>query len=411
MPVPPPQNPPLPPESPPPPPPVTADTLPGRVPLPSEGDSIFAPPPNVAQPVPPVAAKPALPKAEVRAALLLPLSGPQAATGQVMSNAAQLALFEVADAKFSLIPLDTKGTAEGAVAATQQALAQGADIILGPVFSFEVKAAAPLAHEQSIPMLAFTTDRSVAGGGVYAMGFLPGPQVVRVLAYAHEQGRNRIGVLVRGDDYGRAVAEAAKDAIAALGMELVALDYYDPAATDFTATVRRFTNRRVPAGQKSPFDAILLPDDGVRLRNIASLLTYFLTEGGMEPPKLLGTLLWDDPRLAAEPALAGGWYPAPPVTGHGEFEQRYVKAFGPMPPRTGGVSGIAYDAAALAAALARNGFGDYGSASLQNPNGFAGVDGIFRLLATGLAERGLTVKEISPEGAREVSSAPTSFAR
>ena len=387
--------------------------LPDRTPPQGESEPGVAALPNVTEPVPPQpsATKPAVPKSEVRAALLLPLSGPQAATGQVMSNAAQLALFEVADAKFSLIPLDTRGTAEGAVAATQQALAQGADIILGPVFSFEVKAAAALAHEQSIPMLAFTTDRSVAGAGVYAMGFLPGPQVVRVLAYAHEQGRNRIGVLVRSDDYGRAVADAAKDAIAALGMELVALDYYDPAATDFTAVVKRFTNRRPPAGQKSAFDAILLPDDGIRLRNIASLLTYFLSEGGVEPPKLLGTLLWDDPRLAAEPALAGGWYPAAPVAGRAAFEQRYVKAFGPMPPRSGGLSGIAYDAAALAAALARNGLGDYGTASLQNPNGFAGVDGIFRLLPSGISERGLMVKEMAPEGAREVSPAPTSFMR
>jgi ABC-type branched-subunit amino acid transport system substrate-binding protein len=328
-----------------------------------------------------------------------------------MSNAAQLALFEVADAKFSLIPVDTKGTAEGAAAAVGQALAQGADIILGPVFSFEVKAVTQLARDQSIPILAFTTDRSVAGNGIYAMGFLPGPQVARVLAYAHEQGRNRIGVLVRSDDYGRAVADAARESIAALGMELVALDYYDPAATDFTATVKRFTNRRAPAGQKGAFDAILVPDDGIRLRNIASLLSYFLSENGAEPPKMLGTLLWDDPRLVTEPALAGGWYPAPPVSGHSDFEQRYVKAFGPLPPRAGGVAGIAYDAAALAAALARNGSGDYGSASLQNANGFAGVDGIFRLLPSGVAERGLTVKEIQSQGSREVSPAPSSFAR
>ncbi|TAN71545.1 MAG: penicillin-binding protein activator, partial [Magnetospirillum sp.] len=82
-----------------------------------------------------------------------------------------------------------------------------------------------------------------------------------------------------------------------------------------------------------------------------------------------------------------------------------------MPPRASGISGIAYDASALAAALARNGFGDYGSASLQNPNGFAGVDGIFRLLPSGVAERGLTVKEISPQGTREVAPAPTAFVR
>lgn len=349
---------------------------------------------------------------EVRAALLLPLSGPQAAIGQALSNAAQLALFEIADAKFNLIPLDTKGTAEGAAAAAQAAMAQGADIVLGPVFSFEVKAAAPMVREQAIPLLAYTTDRSVAGTGIYALGFLPGPQVARVLAHAHEQGLRRIGVLARSDDYGRAVADAAREAAAAQGLELVAVDYYDPAATDFTQVVKRFAARKGVTAKGVPgsaYDAVLLPDDGVRLRNIASLLSYYMSEGGAEVPRLLGTLLWDDPKLAAEPALVGGWYPAPPTVGHVAFEQRYAKAFGSLPARLGGLAGIAYDSTALAAALARNGMGDYGSATLQNPNGFAGVDGIFRLGANGIAERGLTVKEIAPTGSREVGAAPSTF--
>jgi ABC-type branched-subunit amino acid transport system substrate-binding protein len=350
-------------------------------------------------------------KSEWRAALLLPLSGPQAVLGQAMSNAAQLALFEIADSRFSLIPLDTKGTAEGAQAALQQGLAQGADIVLGPVFSFEVKATAQLAHDQPVPMLAFTTDRSVAGQGTYAMGFLPGPQVARVLGHARDQGLRRIGVLVRSDDYGRAVADAAKEAIDALGLELVTLDYYDPAATDFTNVVKRFAARRPPAGAKAAYDAVLLPDEGTRLRNIASLLSFYLSEGGAQPPRLLGTLLWDDPKLATEPALAGGWYPAPNSMAHADFEQRYAKAFGPMAPRASGLAGIAYDATALAAALVRNNMGDFQPATLQNPNGFAGVDGIFRLTPAGLAERGLMVKEISPQGAREVSPAPAAFGR
>lgn len=349
---------------------------------------------------------------EVRAALLLPLSGPQGAIGQALSNAAQLALFEISDAKFNLIPLDTKGTAEGAAAAAQTAMTQGADIVLGPVFSYEVKAVAPVLRDQAIPLLAYTTDRSVAGSGVYALGFLPGPQVARVLAHAREQGLRRIGVLARSDDYGRAVADAAKEATALQGLELVAVEYYDPAATDFTQVVKRFSARKGISSKGvtgSAYDAVLLPDDGVRLRNIASLLSYYMSEGGAQVPRLLGTLLWDDPKLASEPALAGGWYPAPPAAAHMEFEQRYAKAFGALPPRLSGLAGIAYDSTALAAALARNGTGDYGSARLQSPSGFAGVDGIFRLGANGIAERGLTIKEIAPTGSREVGAAPSSF--
>ncbi|CAA7613485.1 ABC-type branched-chain amino acid transport systems, periplasmic component [Candidatus Terasakiella magnetica] len=400
-----------------PPPAPSPPPLPTEIPQPT--DPALTQLPNVAATVqsgPAVAPTPlksGLPKTEVRAALLLPLTGAHAVTGQALANAAQLALFEIADAKFNLIPLDTRGTAEGAAAAAAQALAQGADIILGPVFSFEAKAAATVVREQAIPLLAFTTDRGVAGNGTYALGFLPGPQVARILGYARERGKTRIGLLLRSDDYGRAVADAAKESAAGLGLDLVAIDYYDPAATDFTTVVKRFAARRGVNPAKgvsgSAYDAILVPDDGARLRNISSLLSYFLTEGGAQPPILLGTLLWDDAKLASEPSLAGGWYPAPPAAGHGEFEQRYTKAFGPLPPRAGGLAGIAYDSTALAAALARNGAGDYASASLQNPNGFAGVDGIFRLRASGIAERGLTIKEITPQGSREISPAPTAF--
>jgi ABC-type branched-subunit amino acid transport system substrate-binding protein len=390
--------------------------------------------PSIVAPPPPAKA---LHEGEVRAALLVPLSGQFRPYGETLSNAAQLALFEMADSHFNLIPLDTKGTAEGAAAAMQQAITQGADIILGPIFSPEVKAAAPLAREQMLPMLAFTTDRTAAGNGVYALGFLPGQQVARVIAFAREQGKTRLAVLARNDEYGHAIADAARDAATAQGVTLVQADYYDPAAQDFTAVIKRFTQfdvraralarekaalaaktddaskamlkqmEKVQASGDAAFDAVLIPDDGVRLRNISSLLSYYVTDAGAV--KLLGTLLWDDPRLNAEPSLQGGWYPAPPVAGQTAFEQRYAKAFGPMPPRMGLLAGIAYDATALASALAHAGHGGYGTVTLQNPNGFAGVGGIFRLTPDGIAERGLAVRELNAAGVKEVGSAPTSF--
>ncbi|MGE5506273.1 MAG: penicillin-binding protein activator [Actinomycetota bacterium] len=373
------------------------------------------------------------PDAEVRAALLLPLTGPYAMFGQTLSNAAQLAMFEVADQRFNLIPLDTKGTADGAAAAARQALAQGADIILGPVFSPEVKAAAPLAREHGVPMLAFTTDRTVAGNGVYALGFLPGSQVDRVIAHARTQGRSRFAVLAPNTDYGRAVADAARTAA---GPDLVKVEFYDPTANEFTGPVKRFASvdGRARALQRekdalkargddaskaalkamgnaqtrgdAPFDAVLLPDEGVRPKTIASLLAYYDAEG----IKMLGTMLWDGPATIGEPALVGGWFPAPPKAAHAELETRYEKAFGPVPPRATGLVGIGYDATALAAALARQGLGNYPPTALQNPNGFAGVDGIFRLNPDGTSERGLAVREVGPDGSREVSPAPTSFA-
>ncbi|MBC7908770.1 MAG: penicillin-binding protein activator, partial [Rhodospirillaceae bacterium] len=352
---------------------------------------------------------------EVRAALLVPLSGPQAVLGLAMSNAAQMALFETGDPRFNLIPLDTKGTADGAAAAATQALAQGADILLGPLFSSEVKAAAPLAREHGVPMLAFTTDRAVLGSGIYTLGFLPNSQVSRVVGHARAQGKERFALLAPSDEYGRSVADAFRAAVPAQGGRVTKVEFYDPKATDFSNVAKRFTevdarSRGKAVGQPvapPSFDAVLMPEGGTRLRSLASLLTYYEIDPGVV--RFLGSMQWDDASLATEPSVQGGWFPAPPAAAHQEFEARYGKAFGPLPARTSAIASIAYDATALAAILARQAQGDYSVTSLTNTNGFAGVDGVFRLNADGTSERGLAVREINQAGAKEVSPAPASF--
>lgn len=379
-----------------------------------------APPPIVAQPLPSAATQFPRPgdKVQVRAALLVPLSGQYASWGTALSNAAQLAMFEVGDERFNLIPVDTKGTADGAQAAVRLALAQGADIVLGPLFSHEVKAAAVLAREQSVPMLAFTTDRSAVGGGVYAMGIMPNPQVNRVVAHASANGLSRIALLAPANEYGHAVAEALKAAVLANGVRLAKMEFYDPNAQDHSAVVKRFTeyDARIARRPKDsaepadppPFDALVLPDSGTRLRGVASLVTYYEVDPAQV--KFMGTLLWDDPSLASEAALEGGWYAAPPKADHAAFQNRYGKAFGALPSsQVGSLASIAYDATALAAKLAREGFGHYPADQLTNPNGFAGVDGIFRLLPDGTSERGLEVRAVARRGARVISPAPDSF--
>ncbi len=381
-------------------------------PVPQVEQQPLPPPPGFPRTVP------ATGEGQVRAALLAPLSGQFESSGKAMVNAAQLALFDIADDRFNLIPIDTRGTAEGAAAAARQALAQGADIVLGPLFSHEVRAAGPLAREQDVPMLAFTTDRAAVGNGVYALGILPATQVERVVAYARSQGRERIALLAPANDYGYAVADALKGAVLATGARLVKAEFYDPTARDHTQVVRRFTEydaRTHGRPQDShdpapppPFDAVLIPDSGTQLRTVAALVTYY--EVDPTAVKFLGTLLWNDPRLAREAALEGGWYPAPPTADHENFAQRYARAFGPMPSaQVGSVASLAYDATALAATLARQGSGDYPAEALTSASGFAGVDGIFRLLPDGGSERGLAVREIARGGSREIDPAPQAF--
>lgn len=362
-----------------------------------------APVPSVTQEAPPPAAAAGPIRAYGTAAILLPMTGPAASTGAALFNAAQLALFEVADKTFTLVPYDTKGTPEGAAAAVQQAISNTPDIILGPLFSGEVAAAAPLARQAHIPMIAFSADRTVAGGGVYVLGFLPGAQGLRIASFAARHGKPRLAILAPSNDYGQRVAQEVANGSGSLGIVLAGTQYYDEASLDLAAPIKRLM--KGAANGDPGFDAILLPDEGSRLRSVASSLAL----NGLDPArtKLLGTMLWSDSNPSAEPALLGGWYPMPATAAHADFDGRYAKAFGAKPPR---IASLGYDGAALAAVLARKTPRDFGVNALTSTAGFAGVDGLFRLLADGTTERGYAIDEVGANGAvQQVDPAPSSF--
>ncbi len=353
------------------------------------------PPPTEAAPLPaaPVGA------GQVTVALLLPLTGPSAALGQAMLNAAQIALFDVANDRFELLTRDTQGSAAGAASAAQSALAGGAQLILGPLLAAEVEAVKPIAQAAHVPVIAFSTATQLAGGGTYLMGFTPNQEVARVTAYAHANGHDRFAVLAPRSAYGEVVADAVRDAVASAGATLVRVEFYDPSINDMAASVRHF------ASEGHDYDALFLAEGDGRLKALAPQLPYF----NIDPSevKLLGTGLWDEPGLGVEPALDGGWYAAPSPASRAAFEQHYRAVYKAAPPR---LATLGYDATALAAILARAPQGaDFSAAALTNPNGFAGLDGIFRLRPDGVVQRGLSVLEVQRGASTVIDPAPESF--
>ena len=123
--------------------------------------------------------------------------------------------------------------------------------------------------------------------------------------------------------------------------------------------------------------------------------------------RLLGSGLWDDPSIAGESALDGGWYAASPPEPRQEFESRFQATYGHPAPR---LASLAFDAAALAAVLGKSGgSGPISQEAILNPSGFTGVDGLFRFTPQGVVQRGLAVIEVGPQGTTVVSPAPPSF--
>ena len=380
---------------------------------PGSPQSPFAGPgarPGGPPPPPPAATGP------VKVAVLLPLAGANADLGKAMLEAAQMALFTTGNDRLTLVPRDTGGTPDGAANAARSVIAEGAQLILGPLLAAEVDAVKPVAGEAKINVIAFSTATQLAGDNVFLMGFLPRQEVVREVSFARESGASRFAALTPNTEYGRVMTDALRDAVAQAGGTIVKTETFDPRTADAGPAVQRLLGSAAPPGatpgaapavpSAAGFDALLLPEGGETLKQIARRLK----QAGIAAPqvRLLGSGLWDDPSIAGEPALYGGWFAASPPELRREFETRFQATYNHPPPR---LASLAFDAAALASVLAKaGGNAPFTHDSILNPSGFTGVDGLFRFTPQGLVQRGLAVIEVQPSGNIVVSPAPHDFA-
>ena len=346
---------------------------------------------------------------EIKVALLVPLSGRHGRVGEALVNAAQMALFDVADDSFSLLVHDTGGNPNGAQAATRMALGSGVNLILGPLFAGSARVAAAEAQPLGINVVTFSNDRSIAGPGLYVMGLSPADQVERVVAYSAGKGLRRFAILAPHGAYGDIVKRSLQETAFKLGLQVTQAVGFDPRQPDVSAEVKSIAPRGSSSAADAAYDAIMLPMGGKTLLSVSPLLPYYDIDPGAV--RFLGTALWDNPALGAEPALQGGWFAAPPPALWQNFKSRYEQLYGAKPPR---IATLAYDATALAAIMANRASETgaerlFDSEGLTQPSGFSGVDGIFRFLPSGEAQRGLAVMEMRRGGFRLLSPAPQSF--
>ncbi|MFW5660588.1 MAG: penicillin-binding protein activator [Oceanicaulis sp.] len=389
-----------------------------------------------------------------RVGLLLPFTARSDAARREASRilrAAELALFERAGDALVLLPKDTGGTDAGAREAAQAAISDGADLILGPLFSAAAAAAGEEAREAGVPVIAFSTDATVAGDGVYLLSFPPDEEVRRITEYVADQGADRFAFIGPNSAYGQVASEAYARTIEDLLGEapepveleielplpedapddaeprtelrtfdrgLVAAGFYDGGVSAMTEAAARLASIGVetldPAeaalmsgrgwepSPASPFQAVLLPEGGDELRILAPVLVY----EDIDPllVKFMGTGLWRDPSVTREPALANGWFAGPDPSARARFEQVYEDVYGDAPSR---LAGLGYDAASLAALFASE--DDFTAERLTDPDGFVGVDGLFRFRPDGTIERGLAVYTVRRDGFEVLDPAPESF--
>lgn len=231
------------------------------------------------------------------------------------------------------------------------------------------------------------------------MGFLPRDQVYRAAAYAAQKGKKSFAVLVPNNQTGLIYEGLFREAASNFGIRVATIERY---ALDRTSMQQKVAE---VAKLSSSIDGVFMPDSAASVTFMAQLLAG----AGLTAPRVLyvGSGQWDEPEIAAEPALRGAIYASVPNNRFNQFAGRYRQAYGSAPPRN---ASLAFDATILAAGLtARFGNDKFTRRVLTNTDGFAGVDGVFRFNADGTNTRAMAVYEVQSGGARVVSPAPTTL--
>jgi len=354
-----------------------------------------------------------------RLALLLPFSAKSSRLREEsasMLQAAEMAVFNRDGADILLMALDTQGTSDGARSATRSAIKSGADVILGPILAGSVKASSREAQRSNTPLVAFSTDQSVAGRGTYLLSFPPEAEVKRIVDFAAASGATRFAFLGSESAYGRRVKTSYETAVAGNGAQITASETYN--GKDIS--VMQEPARRLAAfhqqgedaakaaakidGQEIPpmsYEAIILPEGGTALRSLAPLLPYY----DVDPAdvQFLGTGLWKNDETVREPALNGGIFAGPDENAARAFKDEYDRAYGEDPSR---LASLAYDAVSVGAYIA-DGDPRGRLARAEDSNGFYGADGLVRFNPDGTPDRGLAVYQIKNGRFVIIDPAPT----
>lgn len=336
----------------------------------------------------------------VRIGLMLPFSNGSPATralANAMLNAAEMAVADTENGDLLLMPVDEGTGPADAAKAAKKLLDQGAEVIVGPLFAGSVTAVTPIARDRGVPVLAFSTDRAVASKGVYLLSFQPENEIRHIVGYAAAKGHKNFAALIPQNAYGDKVAQAFTQMVTDNHGTITDVERFAPNAPNVDALTQKIA--------KTNPDTLLIAQGGVTLRGIASMLG----NDGIDTAKvkLLGTGLWYDPAITKEGSLTGGWFAAPAPHAQDAFDAKYRSIFDSEPPQ---LATLSYDAISLVALLAPGEpYHRFTRAALTDPNGFAGVDGIFRFKQDGTADRGLAILQVEPDGFQVIEPAPTTF--
>lgn len=346
-----------------------------------------------------------VPGAPVKVALLVPGGSPSAGDDLVarnLENAARMAVSDLGGG-IDLKVYNTAANPNQAAAVASQAVAEGAQIIVGPLHAQDANATGHAVASSGVNVLSFSNNAEIAGGNVFILGQTFQNTASRLLGYAARQGRRNLVIVHDPDTAGQIGRRAIEEAAAANGVSVVGVETYELSQQGVVAAVPQIAGTVRATGAD-----IVFFTSGTT--GALPMLTQLLREQGVDPnvSVFMGLTRWDAPPGAVStPALQGGYFAQPDPSVTRQFESRYAAAYGQSPHT---LAALAYDGIAAVGALAKTRRPDALSArSITQGAGFAGANGIFRLFPSGTNERALAVSQLRDNQVQVVENAPKSF--
>jgi ABC-type branched-subunit amino acid transport system substrate-binding protein len=345
------------------------------------------------------------PNAPVPVALLVPRGGSASddLLAKNLENAARLAIRDLGGVKIDLRVYGTAGKADKAATAAAQAVADGAKIIIGPVYGEAANAAGVAVAASGVNVLSFSNNTTIAGGNVFVLGPTFENTADRLVSYAKRAGKDKIVILHANDIGGQLGRNAIQQAISAQGATLSGSVEYALSQESVRAAVPKVKAAMQSTGATALF---MTANSSTAL----PLLAEMLPAAGItnQTSQYIGLTRWDIPaQTLALSGIQGGWFALPDPGASAAFVARYSAAYGERPLD---IAGLAFDGIAAIGSLVKNGNKNaLSTASLTQGAGFKGANGIFRLRADGTNQRGLAVATIRNNQVVLLEPAPQAF--
>ena len=342
----------------------------------------------------------------VPVALLIPRSAEKTQKIAIsIENAARLAIADLGNIRIDLRVYDTAGSAVVAGQVAQQAVDEGAKIILGPLFAEAANAAGLAVADEGVNVLSFSNNASIAGGNVFVLGQTFDNTAKRLIQFAAAQGKRRAIIVYPNNVEGEFGRIALEKAASRSSLEIVASQAFEFSREGVVNSVPLVR----AAVEIEDADLLFLTSTTA---GALGLLVQMLPEAGInsETMQYAGLARWDIPSQNLElPGVQGGWFTLPDRDMLARFSARYEEAYLSKPHH---LAGLAYDGiAAIGALVFSSGQNALSKGSLIQQAGFEGVDGIFRFKQNGTNERGLAIARVENKQVEIIDPAPTSFGR